>query len=81
MSGRTLQKAFELEETTLNRAILESRLSHARALIDRDQANELPLNVIAIRSGFISASTFSRAFRSRFGLTPRDWRNRVARDS
>ncbi|MFT2815914.1 helix-turn-helix transcriptional regulator [Leifsonia sp. A12D58] len=76
VSGRTLQKAFEQEETTLSRAILESRLTHARALMERDRAIELPLGVIAVRSGFVSASTFSRAFRSRYGLTPRDWRIR-----
>lgn len=76
VSGRTLQKAFELEETTLTRAILESRLTRARSLIERDRASELPLGVIAARSGFLSASTFSRAFHSRYGLAPRDWRAR-----
>ena len=79
VSTRTLQKAFEPEGTTLARTILESRLTKARSLIERDRSNALSISGIGVRSGFASASAFSRAFSGRYGSSPRDWRDRYHR--
>ncbi|MET0843229.1 helix-turn-helix domain-containing protein [Leifsonia flava] len=76
VSPRTLQKAFEPEEDTLGRLILESRLARARALMERDRGGLFPIGDIGVRSGFASPSAFSRAFRARYGLAPREWRER-----
>ncbi|GIF17975.1 AraC-like DNA-binding protein [Actinoplanes tereljensis] len=68
---RTLQKAFEAEDTTVADTIRETRLTRARDLLENRQ---LPIETIAERAGFRSASTFSRAFSAAFGTPPRDWR-------
>lgn len=74
ISARTLQKAFELEPMSLSQVILESRLLRARATLERDRTGEVAIEAIGYRSGFASASSFSRAFRARFGVPPREWR-------
>ena len=79
VSSRTLQKAFEPEGTTLARVITEARLARARSLMERDRTSTIGVAGIGARSGFSSASAFSRAFSSRYGLAPRDWRERYLR--
>ena len=49
----------------------EHRLTSARALM---RVCELPVHEIAARVGYQSPSSFSAAFRRRFGLNPSDWR-------
>ncbi|GIM91787.1 helix-turn-helix domain-containing protein [Paractinoplanes toevensis] len=71
---RTLQKAFEDEDTTVADTIREARLGRARDLLENDPGRRLPIETIAERAGFRSASTFSRAFSTAFGTAPRDWR-------
>jgi|JI10StandDraft_1071094.scaffolds.fasta_scaffold461668_2 AraC family transcriptional regulator len=53
------------------RFVLDARLERARILM-LDQA--LPLSVVAQRSGFSSASQFSKCFTSAFGISPRAFR-------
>lgn len=52
-------------------AYLELRLQAARRLVN-DTAHDM--QEIALRTGFSDRSSFSRAFRRRFGLSPRDLR-------
>lgn len=49
----------------LRRAMLELRAEHYR---------QLPIYEIALRAGFTSETTFGRAFRQRYGVTPREVR-------
>lgn len=79
VSSRTLQKAFEPEGATLARTITEARLARARSLMERDRTSTLTVSGIGARSGFSSAAAFSRAFHARYGLAPRDWRERYLR--
>jgi len=74
VSQRTLQKAFEREDTTVAAAILDVRLRHARALLEREAATGVSIDRVCVRAGFASASSFSRAYKGRFGLSPREWR-------
>ena len=49
----------------------ETRLTHARRLIADSRQ---PMSEIATMTGFTSQSSFSRAYRTRFGLSPREER-------
>lgn len=59
--------------------IMDKRLDRARtALADLDRGE--PIGDIAHRLGFSDPSHLSRLFRSRFGMTPRDYRRLAATD-
>lgn len=51
--------------------LVEMRLSRAYALLAQ---TDLPVGDIALAAGFSSTQTFSRRFRDRFGVLPRDYR-------
>jgi AraC-like DNA-binding protein len=70
-SRATLFRLFERRGVGIGAHIRESRLAHGKHLL-RDPA--LDIGQIALRSGYADASAFGKAFRQRFGLTPRDWR-------
>ncbi|RKN43740.1 helix-turn-helix domain-containing protein [Streptomyces hoynatensis] len=57
------------------RALRDARLRHAAQLLE---ATGLPVERVAAASGFASPYHFSRVFRQRYGLPPRDWRARRA---
>lgn len=76
VSLRALQKAFEQERATVAGTILEQRLQRAYALLQVASSAGASIEQIGRRSGFASASSFSRAFRARFDMTPREWRER-----
>jgi AraC family transcriptional regulator, positive regulator of tynA and feaB len=75
ISVRTLHLRFRQIGPTFGRWMLENRLEACRVAL-RD-ANQRALNVseIAYRWGFNDLSHFNKAFRARFGMPPREWRN------
>jgi AraC-like DNA-binding protein len=75
VSVRALQKAFATEDTTVAETIRQTRLGRARSLLEGADRSRLPIEQVAERAGFRSASTFSRAFSASFGVSPRDWRD------
>lgn len=74
MSVRSLHRLFETEGTTVSAWIRDRRLDHCR----RDLADPLPgrrtIRAIAARRGFTDPASFSRAFRSAYGLSPQEYR-------
>jgi AraC-like DNA-binding protein len=74
VSLRVLQKAFQSQGVTVSGSLLESRLTRARMLLDRESSAVL-LGHIGQRAGFTSAQRFSKAFSTRFGQSPRGWRS------
>lgn len=75
-SSRYLQKLFGGDET-LGRYIWRTRLERCRAAL-RDPARAgASVTEIAFALGFSNASHFSRAFKDRFGMTPRECRDAV----
>lgn len=74
LSLRYLYDLFEDEETTISRYIQHARLDRCRADIeDRTQFGR-SLSEIGFSWGFSDSAHFSRAFRSRFAMTPRECR-------
>ena len=74
-SKRALHLAFEVEGRTLRDYIWDSRLESARRALEgaAGDAERGAISGIAFASGFNSAAHFSRAFRGRYGVSPRAW--------
>lgn len=72
ISPRTVQSAFEGMLTTASGFILERRLQNAAARL-RDRARDTSITSIAFDCGFSDGAYFSRCFRRRFGVAPREY--------
>jgi AraC-like DNA-binding protein len=77
MSPRYLNKLFEEERTSLMRYVWGRRLERCRADLQDPARASLRIGDIAMRWGFNDLSHFSRAFRERFGQSPRECRRAV----
>ncbi|MGI5479433.1 helix-turn-helix domain-containing protein [Streptomyces lavendofoliae] len=75
ISVRYLHRLFSDEGTTISRWIQQQRLEEAGRDLARHGRNGPTISFIAHRWGFVNANHFSRAFRNRYGMTPRDWRD------
>ncbi|OBX36211.1 HTH-type transcriptional regulator CdhR [Halomonas elongata] len=74
LSWRRLERLFERHlGQTPRHFYLERRLAHAHQLLIDTRHSVMD---IALASGFASASSFTRAFRRRYGLTPSQLRQR-----
>ncbi|MET9852526.1 helix-turn-helix domain-containing protein [Streptomyces sp. NPDC006450] len=74
MSLRALHALFAGQDLTIAARIRESRLERAHADLARGDLSGRPVQVIAARWGFSSATAFSRAFRETYGITPTEHR-------
>lgn len=73
LSSRAIQKAFlRLAATTPTAFITERRLASAAEMLAA--GDDRRITDIAFDVGFSDAAFFSRCFRRRFGVTPREWR-------
>lgn len=73
LSRRALFLLFEQHGTTPTRAIQELRLEACRAALAQGAAQN-KITVIALEHGFRDYVTFNRLFKSRFGMTPSQFR-------
>jgi AraC-like DNA-binding protein len=73
MSRATLYRLFE-DEGGVAAYILGRRLDRCRAILGSSTGNERTIGELAFSHGFASEAHFSRAFRRRFGMAPRDAR-------
>ncbi len=71
-SRTRLYEAFAAQHETVMGALREIRLQRARSLIE--QSPRLNVGALAWRCGFADPSGFSKLFRTRFGLSPTEWR-------
>lgn len=74
---RAIQKLFTREGTTFSGYLLDRRLDLAKTAILLN-GTFTPITQIAFDVGFDDPSYFSRTFRKRYGMTPRDLRRSVA---
>ena len=76
LSVRTMQRQLELVETSFSDLVDEVR----RELAVRYMSNSrYPIGRVAALLGYSQQGSFTNWFRSRFGMAPRDWRNRQAK--
>ncbi len=74
MSTRQIQRLFKSEQTTFAREVRDRRLNLAASHLRRGrQAGSARISNVAYESGFRDLSNFNRGFKSRFGMTPREY--------
>ena len=76
ISERYLQKLFESTGNSFTHYIRERRLQRTWAALSNPAEAQHSIYEIAFRSGFNDSAYFSRVFRHRFGLSPRELRQR-----
>ena len=74
ISVRQLYKLWSTNDMSLNEWVLSERLEASRTELASAGLLHLTIEAIARRCGFSDASHFSRRFRQRYGVTPREWR-------
>jgi acetamidase/formamidase/AraC-like DNA-binding protein len=74
ISERYLQKLFEGSGSSFTHYLRERRLQRTSAELSNPAEAHHSISEIAYRNGFNDSAHFSRAFRHRFGLSPREFR-------
>ncbi|MFC0403349.1 helix-turn-helix domain-containing protein [Paraburkholderia rhizosphaerae] len=72
VSDAHLSRLFRAEGESVMRYVWASRLALAADIIKRSDKAHVQIGDIAYRCGFSTPAHFSRAFRERYGLSPRD---------
>ncbi|MGW2687373.1 helix-turn-helix domain-containing protein [Streptomyces sp. NPDC001414] len=75
ISVRYLHKLFQADGGTAGQWIQRCRLQKCRSELAGVDASKRSISAVAHRWGFTSASHFSRAFRSLYGISPAEWRD------
>ncbi|WP_455678401.1 AraC-like ligand-binding domain-containing protein [Streptomyces atroolivaceus] len=75
ISVRYLHRLFEGEGITIGRLIQQRRLEECARELARRGRTVPTVSAVAQRWGFVSPAHFSRAFRTAYGLSPREWRS------
>ena len=78
ISERYLQKLFEGSGDNFTHYVRERRLQRAWADLANPAEAHHTISEIAYRYGFADSAHFSRTFRHRFGLSPREFRQQEA---
>lgn len=73
MSVRTLRRRLDKEGSSYNQLLQQSRIEKSKELL-RDPNNSIEL--ISGKLGYLESTSFSRAFKSWTGETPRNWRKK-----
>jgi transcriptional regulator GlxA family with amidase domain len=74
LSVRHLNRLFEREGTSLMRYVWDRRLTRCHREVTDPVMRGRQMGEIAFAAGFNDLSHFSRAYRARYGCTPRDAR-------
>lgn len=77
VSLRYLYKLFENEPTTVSAFIRDRRLDQVVRDLSDPRLTHRTIAAIAAQWGFFEPAHFSRAFRTREGITPREFRHRA----
>ncbi|MFI7273944.1 helix-turn-helix domain-containing protein [Streptomyces sp. NPDC049879] len=77
ISVRTLNRLFEEHGHSIAAHIRAERLEHARRDLAAPELADRPVQAIAARWGFGHPVSFTRAFRSAYGVPPREYRDQA----
>ena len=80
ISERYLRKLFEDRDQSLSEWIWHRRLEEARRRLADRKSTRSSITTIAFDNGFKDVAHFSRAFRTKYGITPRDYRQSLLPD-
>lgn len=75
ISVRSLHRVFRRENTTVSAYIRHQRLEQARRDLADPGLRRRPIHAIAARWGFRRPADFTRAFRTAYGVPPKDFRH------
>jgi AraC-like DNA-binding protein len=75
ISTRHLQKLFEDAGMSFSMYLRDRRLERCRSDLTSPAHRALSVSEICFRWGFNDAAHFSRSFRAKFNMTPRECRN------
>ncbi|MES9829283.1 MAG: helix-turn-helix domain-containing protein [Candidatus Thiodiazotropha sp.] len=76
LSVRYINNLFSDEETSVMRHVKQQRLEKCRRQIGSKQRRTMLISEIAMQCGFINMAHFSRAFKQRYGMSPRECRSK-----
>ncbi len=71
MSERTLRRKLSVENTSFRNILLDTRMEESKILIKK---GELNLEQIAYKLGYQHPSTFSSAFKKRYSISPKEYK-------
>lgn len=74
ISRSYLYRLFQAQGATVTAWIRQQRLERARNDLADPSLKTIPIHAIATRWGFTSAADFTRAFRTAYGIPPKDYR-------
>lgn len=74
-SRATLYRAFAAHGADVAAALWQARLERARRILGSCEAIGLQISEVAALSGFRDMPSFTRMFKRRYGMTPRDVRD------
>lgn len=80
VTPRYLHMLFERRGETVSTLIIGERLERCRSDLADHSLSGSSISEIAARWGFSTPSHFSQKFRSRYGMTPREWRARTFKE-
>jgi AraC-like DNA-binding protein len=75
MSVRYLNKIFQREGVSTAKWIRMRRLERCRADLEDPAKRHMSISEIGYANGFGNISSFNRAFKDRFGISPKGFRN------
>jgi AraC-like DNA-binding protein len=74
ISTRYLHKLFEAEGVTVAEWVRRRRLERCRRDLADPAHHDKTVGAVGVRWGYVDASQFSRAFRTAYGVSPREYR-------
>lgn len=74
ISKRYLQTLLAASGTSFVAELNATRLERASEILADPRLASVPIAEVAFRTGFLDPAYFTRLFRKRFGITPREWR-------
>jgi AraC-like DNA-binding protein len=74
LSERYIHRLFSGDEDSFGTYLINQRLNAATRMLRHPGSAHLPLAKIALEAGFADPSHYTRAFRTRHGMTPGEWR-------
>jgi AraC-like DNA-binding protein len=72
VSVKHLQRLFNRDGVSMMRYVWQARLERAESLLRASTLPSMPVHEVSYRCGFRSPVHFSRAFKQRYGVSPRD---------